>query len=472
MARWPRQFGIAYLALSAGCVSLGRPVSFSPKSHPGQKPEAQAARQDAPPANPVDPVASTTNGSARHDPATRMLIDAELKDATPQERAEWLAYLETVSADKVPYILKARRIEVSRRTELLAKSTSSPTVTPASHAEPGGPIPHIIPGASSALAQVSAADTTPGQETHPTTAWSDRFKLDRNALWPERSAFGLPKKPMTDSHAVQASATAPHEIYDPVTTTPPPSDVRLTPGAALWEDELRKLISLLEAETSSAAADASTLESREHLRKQVAFRLLLLVANEPEKAQQAIPGISPAEQEFWSTLFVGLSQLLDQSNSLDPTERATQTIMHLRTAANQLQQSARLQLRNVTFCEQINSFGNYQPFETDHFRPGQPLLIYAEVRNFSSEPTISGYYRTRIKSTIEISKSGSDGEVVDQNTFDATEDLSRTLRSDYYHSYRVDLPAHLQPGSYILKLTIQDELTGRAALETIGFQIQ
>ena len=51
-----------------------------------------------------------------------------------------------------------------------------------------------------------------------------------------------------------------------------------------------------------------------------------------------------------------------------------------------LQEKAKLELRNVTFCHKISSFGNYEKYARDEFSPGQEVLLYAEVANIHSEP--------------------------------------------------------------------------------------
>jgi hypothetical protein len=126
----------------------------------------------------------------------------------------------------------------------------------------------------------------------------------------------------------------------------------------------------------------------------------------------------------------------------------------------------------VAFCRQIDGFGNYDLLPANDLVPGEAVLIYAEVRNFASVPTADGYYSTRIKSTVEIYTVGNERQLMDRSTFDVTEDHCRTIRSDYYHSYRINIPAHLSSGPYSLKLTIQDEATGKTATETIPFSVR
>lgn len=585
MTRWARQLGVLLLALSAGCASALPRVNMSKSWMPGAsktvqkqqdaekeetseqdllarqseasgKSDSLLAESKASPQFKVDPTTAkpeTASSEApskprviRHDPATRMLIDAELKDATPDERKEWLAFLDTIESANVPHVLQSRRIvegkEVSSflaakagATEpagnsakadsssnvamdgpaVLSKAFEVQQVAHEERSEASEPADKISTDklssesnlASSSTVQANRAEDNSVTGPKPTTVepsstsgagWPKRIKslTDHGLRWgmpfdgeseapptagkTERSHFGLPlilgnQQKQDASLANTPSETVPN---DPVqmasaqTVQPQALAVRaprLTPGSQLWEDEVQKLISLLEAETSSqTVGDAS----RDDIRKQVALRMLYVIEGEPTKSQQVIPGLPPQEQEFWTELFLGLSEHLDHNGTSDPGERATQAMSHLRSAAHRLQQNAKLRMRNVTFCQQIQGFGNYETYPADQFLPGQTVLVYAEIRNFQSDPTPEGFYRTRIKSTIEIYSDGAEKQVIDRSTFEATEDLCRTLRSDYYHSYRINLPPHLPRGAHMLKLVIHDELSGKMTTESIGFTIR
>lgn len=508
-----RQFGILLLSLSVGCATTGSNWGFSrvlgrgetklkQQSEPSPARPVQKAEEPKEPREPlVADAESSSSPSTRHDPATRMLIEAELRDATPAERTEWMSYLNSVQAAQVPYILKARRMAESRAKEALANAASSgeQNILPAGHTD-------LTPQSKGESVSSGPAETRPVLEgpgpavsegPGAVAGWQKKIKslTDPNWLWShppvegeesaageksERGPFGLPLvlgmhprgEAPHNSANTNAAPALPLEAPPRRLPVPPPAQGQINPGSALWEDEIHKLISLLEAETSSQGISDTAAEERQHLRQQVALRMLYLAADVPQKAQQPIPGLEPAEQEFWTSLFLGLAEYLEQEEIHDPAERATQMVAQLRTAAHQLQQSARLQMRNVTFCQRINGFGNYETFDANEFTPGQTALIYAEIRNFTSEPTVDGAYRTRIKSTIEIYSGGVERMLIDRSDFEATEDLCRTPRSDYYHSYRLDLPSQLSPGPHVLKILIQDELSGKLATESLYFTVR
>jgi hypothetical protein len=137
-----------------------------------------------------------------------------------------------------------------------------------------------------------------------------------------------------------------------------------------------------------------------------------------------------------------------------------------------LEQLAALQLSNVSFCYKINSFGNFESYQRDEFHSGQTVLLYSEINNFESRPQQNGQFTTRLKSFIEIRRGRADGEIIEQNALAPTEDVCRTIRHDYFHSYTIDLPQSLTPGEYTLVLRIEDEFSGKSAVQPISFLIR
>jgi hypothetical protein len=193
------------------------------------------------------------------------------------------------------------------------------------------------------------------------------------------------------------------------------------------------------------------------------------LAGRRAKALEAIPGVSAAEQEFWQQLLWAASDYFDADAMPDRTDRASQAVAQLRSAVQRLQPEAKLELRNVAFCQKISSFGNYQGFPADEFSPGQPVLIYAELQNFKSEPTSDGQYRTLVRSTIEIHGPGG---LVHREEFHPTEDFCRNHRRDYFHSYQLDIPQRCSLGPHVLKLIVEDQLSRKIATHSLRFTVK
>ena len=241
---------------------------------------------------------------------------------------------------------------------------------------------------------------------------------------------------------------------------------------ALWRENMERLISMAETQAAQTGAGTTPEEKQLYIQKHVHLRMLYMMGGFQERALEAIPGIEAADQEFWQQVFWGLSNYFDSGVMPQRDDRATQTIAQLRSAVQRLQENAKLQLANVTFCHKITSFGSYERFPQDEFRPSQPVLVYSEVNNFKSEPTADGQYRTILRSTVEIFRAGPNGELVERFEFPATEDLCRNFRRDYFHSYEFSIPERISLGPHVLRLTVEDQLSQKVATSALNFTVK
>lgn len=460
------------------------------------------------------------------DPATRMLIDTELKDLPLEERRAWRSYLASIEPQQIPEILQKRR-ENPQLKPGDALTTPAASITPQQQLDSQADIVsdsesvNDEPEPPASAIQTASDDRTPSPSafdkvepavsltlieaeasSEPATPANAVSPMETNAATPstaeatiaspdEKSAFdGMriwPQGRRGDrSFSERLAATklpipAPWQRHDVTKTTeatshaPPPTQIieppRANPKAAYWQDELQKLISVMEAEVARTAGD-TLADEQAHIQRQVYLRMLYLMAAQPEKAQLPITATDTPQQEFWTSVFWGMSNYFDESNAEDPVVRASLTSEQFQNALRHLQPQAKLQLHGLTFCQQIDGWGQYQPFERDEFEPGQPVLLYAEVQNFSSEMTPEGLFRTRIVSQIEIVRLGAEPQVLEQEHLGEAEDLCRARRTDYYSSYRIELPTNLTPGQYELRLQVEDFLTQRTTQQSVGFQVR
>ncbi len=243
-------------------------------------------------------------------------------------------------------------------------------------------------------------------------------------------------------------------------------------GDASTRELLPKLISAFEAEAYAVQPGATEAEKQAFEKKQVDLRMLYFVSGQQERALQAIPGLDPAYQEFWQQTFWGLTNHFDAASIPSPTERAAQTVTQMTNAVLRLQEKANLELRNVTFCQKISNFGNFEKYPREEFSPGQEVLLYAEVANIHSEPIPDGKFRTSLKSTIEVYHHGPQGQLIERIDLPETVDICRTHRRDYFHSYQYTIPTKLTLGPHLLKLTVEDQLSRRVATYTLNFTVK
>ena len=254
--------------------------------------------------------------------------------------------------------------------------------------------------------------------------------------------------------------------------SPSGSAASVPPVEASGRDYLARLISVTESEALEIQPGETEAQKQAYIEKQVHLRMLYLMSGQQERALQAIPGLDAADQEFWQQTFWGLANYFDVTSIPASADRAAQTVTQLTNAVLRLQEKANLDLRNVSFCHKISSFGNYEKFARDEFSPGQEVLLYAEVANTHSESVPDGKFRTSLKSTIEIYRHGAQGELVERIELPETIDVCRTHRRDYFHSYQFTIPTKLSLGPHVLKLSVEDQLSRRVGTYTLNFMVK
>lgn len=327
---------------------------------------------------------------------------------------------------------------------------------------------------------LTGAATTAGPRQAPTqylnrqdgrTAGAPRV---RNAQVPP---YSLQKNPFEDVPANRIASGDPNQripgaVVNDVTT----ARLENLASGKDWSGDLLGVISRVETQLDSQHyADMKTpAEKLKYVREHVFLRMLYLMVGRQERSLAAIPDIPANEREYWQQVFWAMGNYFDDEAMPDPDYRATQVVTQLRAAIHELQESARLELKNVSFCRKITSFGNYERFETDSFRPGEPVLLYAEVANFKSVPSadVSGYFQTKLTSRIEIRKLGNVGEPDEDMSFQETTDLCRNHRRDYFHSYEFTVPHRLPRGPHVLTLIVEDTLGKKIATYRLNFTVK
>ncbi|MCA1685732.1 MAG: hypothetical protein LC745_07035 [Planctomycetia bacterium] len=123
----------------------------------------------------------------------------------------------------------------------------------------------------------------------------------------------------------------------------------------------------------------------------------------------------------------------------------------------------------MSFCRKIDGFGHYEPVEAPSVRKGQPLLIYCEMVGLRYEAD-QDRFRSRLTSEVEILPAGG-GPVLWSEALGTAEDLCRRRRRDYYVNYRIVVPAKVGPGSYTLRLSQTDVVSGRTVSAGLPFSV-
>jgi hypothetical protein len=201
----------------------------------------------------------------------------------------------------------------------------------------------------------------------------------------------------------------------------------------------------------------------------VSLRILRLLSGDTEGALEPIPGISPAEQDYWSRQVFALATYLDHHGQPDDKRRAAASVIHLDEAVSHLRELGSLSVRNLSFCKSVYGYGAIEPYDAEVFSPGEQVTLYVEVENYHSRSTEKGYC-TSLGSTYELLNEAGErvggGEIPDVN------DCCRSRRRDFHIQYSLTLPEKLAPGRYQLQLVIKDRQSDKRGQATAAFEIK
>jgi hypothetical protein len=235
------------------------------------------------------------------------------------------------------------------------------------------------------------------------------------------------------------------------------------PGGATWEELVDSAIEKLERERDRRVASSVREEDEARL------RMLYLIADRRDDAVRAIASLEPEMQEFWSKQLFGLATLMSPELIADRSNRMIESKRNLDEALRRLGESSPLFVRNLAFVTDVQSYGSYTPFDEYEFRPGEPVLLYAEVENYRCKETARGYH-TALRSSYEIFDSRR--QRVAEHESSTTEEYCRNARRDFFTIYEFTMPEKLYPGKYELRLTVADLNGDKAGESSITFHIR
>ena len=235
-------------------------------------------------------------------------------------------------------------------------------------------------------------------------------------------------------------------------------------GSDKWETHLEAAISALTEQQHSSAA-----EDVEPGQQDVYLRLLYLAAGRRDDAVRAIEHLDEDHQQFWSQMMHGLSTVLNDDAMPVADRRAALAAGQLRDAVENLANASTLDLRNLTFCTRVDSYGQYTKFQANKFSPNQEVLLYVEIANFTTELTDNGY-ETSLLGSYRILDTA--GRRVADHTFHLENETCRNRRRDYFIPYRIWFPKRIHPGQYTLQLMVEDVKGLKFGQASVEFTIQ
>jgi hypothetical protein len=122
----------------------------------------------------------------------------------------------------------------------------------------------------------------------------------------------------------------------------------------------------------------------------------------------------------------------------------------------------------MAFCTEVLSYGVHTDVPAANFAAGQQLLLYAEIDAFKSQRTADGFY-TALRSRYDIIDDR--GRRVFASELPAIDETCRNQRRDYFVRYFLTLPSDIEPGHYVLQLTVEDTLGHTSGVSSIPMSI-
>lgn len=274
------------------------------------------------------------------------------------------------------------------------------------------------------------------------------------------ASFSDRGRQLAAERVLQQAEPAPPQPFVPPTFSEPPSPSD-QPAAAQQPAEkpapepidhlLERLILTIEEEIRQKTDRKETDELPALQQK---LRLLQLIADRTDDAVDQIEQLPPAEREAFKQLMFALTTWLSPDDARRSSLRNAKILRALSEVENRLSSVSKLDLKNLTFCEKVESFGWFTEFPRAEFAPKQQVILYVEVQNFAAEEKTATAFETELAGSYQIYDAA--GNIIDEHQLPLDREVCRNYRRDYFLAYRIHLPSDIGPGRYRLELTIED----------------
>ncbi len=193
---------------------------------------------------------------------------------------------------------------------------------------------------------------------------------------------------------------------------------------------------------------------------QLRLRYLYLAEGLTEKALALPENMNPDQAVL--LMKIVQSAIATQKVMHDPTAVSGETIEAVQDLQEWLVSNADLEIPRVVLCTSIHSYGRYETIPDGFFASGKAnrAFLYCEVKNFATESTPGGKYRTRIAHRLELLTPQGHSVWKDPNEMEVV-DICLNKRTDFFFNRLVQLPLGINPGDYVLKVTVEDKVKSR-----------
>jgi hypothetical protein len=210
-------------------------------------------------------------------------------------------------------------------------------------------------------------------------------------------------------------------------------------------------------------------DDRLRISQEVSLRMLYVAQRRLDDALRPIDRLSTKEQDYVRHQMQALYEASNPDASPARSRHWTLVMNSQREATNQLAAVSNLEVRSSSFCTEVDGYGMIKRFARNQFTPDQDVLLYCEVDNVEAERVKAGY-ETQLQGSYEIWDSR--GQRVAEQLLPMEPEVCQNHRRDYFIVYRIYMPQQIAPGSYQLRLTVEDMKARKFGQSSIDFEIR
>jgi len=338
---------------------------------------------------------------------------------------------------------------------------------PAASTQPAAPIEPKAPVAIG-HAEKRVPDNEPPRPASPPPA---------TIVQPAPAAPAMRAVDIRDSDAQDASAAAPasqeapqvavlnvRPVVEPSVPASQPAAQANQPVTPTDDDDGRENVTGLIKRLEERLA-----KRPQQLDDQFKLRLLYLATDQPDKAKQPCKDLDPVQGEMLSALVETMSAA--QQALRDPAGAASSALSAVGELQRVLSEQSPVVIAKMALVTSVRSFGDYREVKPARFPAGQPMHVfcYTELANFRSEPTPDGRLRTLLSGKIEIFNEA--GKIIWEHEFPQIEDRVLSPRRDFFVPLEIKMDAGQPAGTYILKVTVEDQLGATTDQQRLTFTV-
>jgi hypothetical protein len=170
-------------------------------------------------------------------------------------------------------------------------------------------------------------------------------------------------------------------------------------------------------------------------------------------------GLSVEAKSLLESLFLTVSSVREQL--VDPVSSGARTLEQVEALRREVADAADPVVSAVALCRRVTTFGVYEEMGPADMVAGRAAqtIVYCELDNLRATELDDGRFETHLATRVEVLTS--DGRSVWTHEEPEIVDQCRRRRRDFFLAQRVTLPATLPAGEYVLKVMVEDLVTGR-----------